>query len=165
MSQLFFILIILSGIFALIQIFKIDDKFARVINGIFAVAIGVSFIPIPEIAIDGYYLFAIGCLVVVLYPFSDNSLNVKKQVIIAGMGFIQFMTMIFFLGKYPGTEMAFMASGITIIAYFYVVSKEIRLYKNEIGFLTVLMVDALIKVGTIVLSYTNTEAEATALLF
>lgn len=165
MSQIFVILIILSGVFALVQIFKVDDKFARVINGIFAVAIGVSFIPVPEIAIDGYYLFAIGCLVVVLYPFSDNSFDLKKQVIIGGMGFIQFMTMIFFLGKYPGTDMAFMASSLTIVAYLYIVAKEIRLYKNEIGFLTVLMVDALIKLGTVLLSYGITEEAATALRF
>lgn len=151
MSELFIILMILAGIFALIQAIRIKDTFARIINAVMAVSVGVSVIPIPQVAIDGHYLYVIGCLLVVLYAFSDSSFNNQKKAILIGMGAIQLASHLFWLMQFPGVGVFSWASILTVLAYIFVVTKEIRAYNFEIGFLTVLMVDALIK-SMIVLS-------------
>lgn len=145
MTNLFISLIISAGIFAFIQIFRIKDTFARVINGILAASIGVSFIPVPEIAIDGYYLFAIGCLLVILYAFSDSDFTSLKKGILISMGGIQLLGMAFLLGKYPHVDLIFLGGFGTIGIYIFAVTKKIKLFFNEIGFMTVLMIDAFIK--------------------
>lgn len=145
MAVLFLILIVLSGLFALIQVFRIKDTFARVINGVFAVAIGVSFIPVPQVAIDGYYLFVIACLLVVLYPFQDSSFSQQKRLFIASMGGIQMIATVFFVAQWPYVDFVFAVGLITVFIYIFLVSRDIQTYKEEIGFLTVLMVDGLIK--------------------
>jgi hypothetical protein len=148
---LFIILIILAAIFALIQAFRVKDKFARIINVVVSVAIGVSLIPVKAIAIDGSYLFLIGCLLVMLFAFSDNSFgNLKKSVLIT-IGGIQLVSHLFWLQQWPGMEYLLWSCFISVALYIFVVTKEIREYQIEIGFLTVLMVDALIK-GMMVLS-------------
>jgi hypothetical protein len=148
----FLVLILLAGIFSLVHIFKAKDKFAKVINGTFVAAIGVSFIPIPQIAIDGYYLFAIGCVLVILYAFSDGSFTIQKKGLLIGSGLAQLTGIVFFLGKYPYTNIAYLLGLVTIVSFSVFVLKNIRNYANEIGFLAVLMADALIKVSMILLA-------------
>lgn len=151
MSELFIILMILAGVFALVQAIRIKDTFARIINAVMAVSVGVSIIPIAQVAIDGHYLYVIGCLLVVLYAFSDSSFTIQKKIILIGMGLIQMTSHLFWLMQFPGVAILSWASILSVFAYIFVVTKEIREYQIEIGFLTVLMVDALIK-SVIVLS-------------
>lgn len=150
--MVFLVLILLAGVFALISIFRVKDTFARIINGTFVVAIGVSFVTIKEIAIDGYYLFLIGCVLVILYAFSDSSFSNQKKGIIIAMGAAQLVGMVFYLGSFPHTDIAYLAGIVTIICFSVVVSRNIRNYSNEIGFLAVLMADAIIKVSMILLA-------------
>lgn len=145
MRELFIILIILAGLFALIQVFRVKDTFSRVINGVFAVALGVTMIPVPAVAIDGYYLFLIGCLLVILYTFSDNSFGTVKKSLLIVMAGIQLFATLFWLQQWPGADILSLACLITVGIYVFVITKEIRTYQIEIGFLTVLMVDGLIK--------------------
>lgn len=145
MGELFIILIVLAGSFALIQAIRVKDTFARVINVIFTVAIALTFVPIKELSAARYSIFILGCLTVILYAFSDSSFSATKKAILSTMGGIQLFAMLFFAMKWPGTEVLFYCSILTVITYIFVVSKEIREYQTEIGFLTVLLVDALIK--------------------
>ena len=146
MGELFIILIVLAGGFALVQAVKIKDSFARSINLIFAVSIRLTFVPITQLSAARFSLFIIGCLTVVLYAFSDGTFSTLKKTTLAGMGAIQLGAMLFFAMNWPGTALWFYACTLTVIAYIFLVTKNIRAYQIEIGFLTVLMVDALIKV-------------------
>lgn len=145
MTELFLILIILAAVFAIIQVFRVKDTFARIINGVLGVAIGVSLIPIPQVAIDGYYLFIIGCLLVILYAFQDSSFTNLKKGLLVGMGALQMIAMIFFIMRWPYVAEIFLSCLLTVFAYLFIVSRDLSSFKNEIGFLTVLMVDGLIK--------------------
>jgi hypothetical protein len=101
--MIYLVLILLSGVFSLIHIFKAKDKFAKVINATFVASIGVSFIPQPQVAIDGYYLFAIGCIMVVLYAFSDGNFSNNKKIVLIGSGLAQMIGTLFFVGRFPHT--------------------------------------------------------------
>ena len=150
--MIYLVLILLAGVFSLVHIFKAKDRFAKIINAAFVVAIGVSFVPIPEIAIDGYYLFAIASIMVVLYAFSDSSFSNSKKGVLIGSGLAQMTGTLFFVGRLPHTDLAYMAGIITIILFFAVVSRQIKDYANEIGFMAVLMADAIIKVSMILMA-------------
>ena len=145
MGQLFIILIVLAGGFALLQAIRIKDTFARTINLIFAVSIALTFVPITALAAARYSIFILGCLCVVLYAFSDGNFSTMKKTILIGMGGLQLAAMLFFAMRWPGTDILFYSTVLTVIAYIFIVTKDIREYQIEIGFLTVLMVDALIK--------------------
>ena len=145
MGQLFIILIVLAGGFALVQAIRIKDTFARVINLIFAVSIGLTFVPITELSAARYSIFILGCLTVILYAFSDSNFSLQKKVTLIGTGSIQLAAMLFFALQWPGTEILFYACTLTVIAYIFIITRDIQEYQIEIGFLTVLMVDALIK--------------------
>jgi hypothetical protein len=153
--MIYLVLILLSGVFSLIHIFKAKDKFAKVINATFVASIGVSFIPQPQVAIDGYYLFAIGCIMVVLYAFSDGNFSNNKKIVLIGSGLAQMIGTLFFVGRFPHTDIAYLAGIITIIFFVGFVSRKIKDYANEIGFMAVLMADALIKVSLILFSTGN----------
>ena len=140
---------VLAGIFALIQAIRVKDTFARVINIVLVVSIAVSMIPQPQVAVDGYYLYIIGCLLVILYAFSDSSFSNVKKTMLIGMGAIQMTSHLFWVEQWPGTVYMFWLSVLSVISYIFIITREIREYQIEIGFLTVLMVDALIKTAIV----------------
>lgn len=148
----FIIIIVAAGLFGLIQIFKIKDKFAKVINLLYAIAIGVSLIPLPQIAIDGFYLFGITHLVVLFYVFHNEEFANEKKAIISTMAVIQLLATLFWLMQYPYANLIFLMGAITLITFIFITVKRIQDYKNEIGFLTVLAADGLIKCATVFLS-------------
>ena len=86
-----------------------------------------------------------GCLLVILYAFSDSSFGTNKKTILITIGSIELTAHLFWLQQWPGVEIIFWACLISVGLYIFVVTKKIREYQIEIGFLTVLMVDALIK--------------------
>jgi len=148
----FIIIIVAAGLFGLLQIFKIKDKFAKVINLLYAIAIGVSLIPMPQIAIDGFYLFGLTHLVVLFYVFHNEEFSNEKKGLISMMALIQLSATIFWLMNYPYQTIVFLLGTVTLAAFIFIVVRRIQDYKNEIGFLTVLAADGLIKVGTILLA-------------
>jgi hypothetical protein len=155
--MVFLIIILLAGFFALTQIFKSKDKFAKVINGVYAAGIAISFVPVPQIAIDGYYLFAIGNLMVILYAFSDDGFSKSKQAILIIMGAIQLLASVFVLNSYPFEWLVSLMGIITLGCYVFILTKDIKNYKNEIGFLSVLAADAFIKVAVVMSSLYQVE--------
>lgn len=152
----FIIIIVAAGLFGLLQIFKIKDKFAKVINLMYAIAIGVSLVPIPQIAIDGFYLFGLTHLAVLFYVFHNEGFSNEKKGLMSMMALIQLAATLFWLMNYPYQQIVFLLGLITLAAFIFIVAKRIQDYKNEVGFLTVLAADGLIKAGTILISLSST---------
>lgn len=155
MALLFILLIGLAALFSLVQAIRIKDKFSRIINVIMVIAVGVSLVPNPHIAIDGYYLYMIACLLVILYSFNDSSFDWIKRSILIVMGIIPLLATLFWLQKWPYTQEIWYLCIIPVLSYIFIITREIRSYQIEIGFLTVLMVDALIKT---VIVFSSTES-------
>ena len=83
------------------------------------------------------------------------SFSPTKKGVLIGSGGAQLLGVLFFLGQYPYVQIAYLAGLITIGLFFFVVSKNIKNYANEIGFLAVLMADAVIKVTATLIAYAS----------
>jgi len=157
------IIIILAGVFGLIYLFKITNNFARIITGLMVVAIAISFVRVPEIAIDGYYLFAITQLLIIIYAFSYEDFSTNKKITVATIAFLGLASIVLLLGAPEGIraygdfylrllEFSGLVAGVIIGLYIYVLIKDIKSYKEEIGFLTILSADALIRFALYILA-------------
>ena len=141
------LLIVLAGIFCLVQIFRIKNVFAKIISGFFVLAIGLNFVPIPEVSVDSYYIFGFSCMLVIFYGFITEDLTIEKRAVISTTGIIQLLgPLTIFLKLDLGTiQLAYGLSFISIGLLIFAFWRDIRQYKNEIGFLAVLFADAVTK--------------------
>ena len=151
-------IILISGVFALLQIFKIKDRFAQAIHGLFVVSIGLSFVEVPAVRMDAFYLFGMTTIAVIVYAIHNSEFELKKRIIIATMGFIQLVGTVFILSQWPYIPFVSMLGLITIGSFIYILTKELQSYKTEIGFLVVLVGDATVKILVVVTSLLGSEA-------
>lgn len=143
------IIIILAGAFAVLQIFKIKDRFAQVIHGLYALSFGLSFINSAAIRLDSFYLFGITHVIVIVYLIHNSEFANQKRILIGTMAVIQLLSTLFILSQWPYVPFIICLGVVTIGAFIYAVTKDIKSYKNEIGFMVVLLADALVKLITI----------------
>ena len=139
------IIVILSGVFGLIYGFKLTNKFARIINWVMVISIALSFVPSATVKIDGYYLFALMHLLVFVYSFSYEDFTHQKKILIAGITLFSLAPVIAVLGNLSQaiclTCELFSVVGLGM--YIYILIKDIKSYKEEIGFLTMLAANCL----------------------
>ena len=142
------VLMVLAGLFCLIQIFRITQTFARVISGFFVLAIGLSFVPVLQVSVDSYYIFGFSCMLVIFYGLTVEDLSIEKRAVITTVGVVELVGPITIFMKFsPETiQLAYGLSLISIGALIFAFTRDIRQYKNEIGFLAVLFADAVVKV-------------------
>lgn len=147
------IIIILAGAFALLQIFKIKDRFAQVINGLYALSFGLSFINSPAVRLDSFYLFGITHILVIIYLIHNNEFKNQKKFVIGVMAGIQLLSTLFILSRWPFAIEVIFLGIITIVAFLFALTRDIKSYKNEIGFMVVLAADAIVKLISILPSF------------
>jgi hypothetical protein len=132
------VLLIVSALFALFHLLKIDDKFAKVITAIIAISAGANLAPSALIQQDGFYLFGLTHLLIFFYVFHNEEFELKKRVIIFGMALIQTVAILFMFGGWMHIEIPLIAGIITFLLFTYTLITDIKGYKNELGFLAIL---------------------------
>ena len=137
------IIIILSGLFGLIYGFKLTNKFARVINWVMVAAIAISFVPSVPVKIDGYYLFALTHLLVIVYAFSNEDFTLQKKIFLTTIAVLSVAPILFFLGSIEGLIFVSLLSIVAIVSYVYILMKDVQSYKEEIGFITMLVANSI----------------------
>ena len=139
------IIVIVSGIFGLIYGFKLTNKFARIINWVMVISIALSFVPNANVKIDGYYLFALMHLLVFVYSFSYENFTQQKKILLAGITLFSIAPVVAVLANLSQaivlTSELFSVLGLGM--YIYILIKHIKSYKEEIGFLTMLVANCL----------------------
>ena len=151
------IIIILAGAFALLQIFKIKDRFAQVINGLYALSFGLSFVNSAAIRLDSFYLFGITHVLVIIYIIHNSEFANQKKVVIGTMTVIQLLSTLFILSRWPYALEVIFLGIITIVAFLFAVTRDIKSYKTEIGFMVVLVADAVVKLISVIPYFTNSS--------
>jgi hypothetical protein len=142
--QALLILIVMAGVFGLVYPFYIKNKFARAVSWTFCAAVGLSLIPIPEISFDGYYLFIISYVLVIIYAFSQEDFSTPKKGLLATLGGLGLLPLLLFISGRPATvEWAVCNLAITGICIF-ILAKERRSYKQEFGFLVIIAANAVV---------------------
>ena len=149
------IIIILAGAFAVLQIFKIKDRFAQVIHGLYALSFGLSFVDSAAIRLDSFYLFGITHVIVIIYLIHNSEFLNHKKAIIGIMVVIQLLSTLFILSRWPYALEVIFLGIITIVAFLFAVTRDIKSYKNEIGFMVVLVADAIVKLISVMPYFTT----------
>lgn len=133
------IFMVLGALFAFFHVLKIKKPYSRLITWTCIGAVAVMMISVSEIAIDGYYLFAIVQLGIVMYAFSDDQFSTLKKIVLVTSAVCTFVPMILFLGKFSMfNEIALLSGLIQISVFVYALTKIVKELKEEIGFLVVL---------------------------
>lgn len=138
-----FTLIILSGLFGLIYGFKLTNKFARVINWVMVAAIAISFVPNANVKIDGFYLFALTHLLIIVYAVSYEEFSQQKKILLIAMAVLSVAPILFFLGSIEGITFVSLLAILGIGTYAYILLKDIQSYKEEIGFITMVTANSI----------------------
>jgi len=139
--MIFNTLMILSGIFGLYQLTRITNNFARIILAGQIIAIGLTFIPIPSVRSTGFVLFLLLALAAIIYGLTN-----KKSLTLIITAPI-FLALLFESNNWPFTGLLAWIMVLPIVAYVFIILKDLKRYKNELGFLTILVANAIIKLS------------------
>ena len=133
------IIMVLGALFGFLHAFKIKGTYTRVITWASIVAIGVMMISKIEIAIDGFYLFTIVQIGIIIYTFSDDTFSQLKKTLLVVSAAATLLPMILFLGLNPFFNLAALLCGLIQLSIFvYALIKIVKELKEEMGFLIML---------------------------
>ncbi|MEO9532799.1 MAG: hypothetical protein ABJG68_17395 [Crocinitomicaceae bacterium] len=134
----FIIILVTSALFALVQIFKTKNIFARVLNAVFAISIGLCIVKNPVIAIDGYYLLGMAGLLTIFYVIHNEEFALQKRIILGVMALIHLLAIGAFVMHWPSKMYFFLLGIVPLLLFLYTLIKDVKSYKDEIGFMTVM---------------------------
>lgn len=141
------VIMILGALFGFLYALRVKESYARIINWTMVVAVGVTFVQIPQVVIDGYYLFALTQVGVIVYALSRSDFSTTKKGVIGLTGLLSVLPMAFFLQISPYfAEVALITGVLQLGVFIYALKTDIQSYKEEMGFMTVLAADALVRV-------------------
>jgi hypothetical protein len=139
------IFMVLGALFGFFHVLKMKGIYSRVISWASIVAIAVMMIQKSEIAIDGYYLFTITQIGIIIYAFSDDTFSPLKKIVLVVSAVTTFIPMALFLGLSPYFNVAALLCGLIQLSVFtYALIKIVKELKEEMGFLVMLSVFAMI---------------------
>ncbi|MFT7592602.1 MAG: hypothetical protein ACI9UJ_002541 [bacterium] len=133
------ILIGLSALIALIHLFRMNDTFAKIIVVGLVLSISLSFIPSTETKTTGFFLYILTTLAAIVYGLVKKEIIPKNRIVIQLICipvFISYLTALFHWRWEPSVLF------ISVFSFVLMLTSNLKSYKNEIAFLTVLAVEA-----------------------
>lgn len=149
--------IIAAGIFGLIQYFRNDDQFVRLILGGQLIAITLTLIPIHNFASAGFLLFALTVFMTIIYALTKHPIIKGKKLLIILMAVPILFINIYTIQRLPNAGILGLIMIIPVLAYLIVLVTNLKKYKSEIGFLTILAVDAGIRLAMAIEIFLNAQ--------
>jgi len=138
------ILIGLAALFGVFQFFRTADIFARTILGGQIVAIGLTFVPNKIIVTIGFLLFMLTLILAVIYGVKKRDFTIRKRILIIVPSAFLFIRFYLAIQHHPGVGLFSLLMVIPIAAYIIAMTTGFKKYRNELGFLTIIAVDAII---------------------
>lgn len=147
------IIISLAALFGLIQLNRMSNSFAKVIVIAQGLAILISLITTTLTKTIGFYLFGLMLLVSIFYVLIEKKEFTQKvlMLLIAIPVFISFVFKIF---HWPFASVFSLMMLIPIISYLILITRKVNI-KNEIGFLTIILTEAVIGFSFAILFWLN----------
>lgn len=87
---------------------------------------------------DAFYLFGFSHLAIFFYVFHNEEFALKKKLILAAMSLLQLISITFLMMHWPHIGLVLLLGSGTIILFIIALLTDIKSYKNEIGFMTIL---------------------------
>ena len=139
------ILIGLAALFGIFQFFRATDNFARTILGGQIVAIGLTFVPNMTIVTVGFLLFMLTLILTIIYGAKKKDFTTLKRALIIVPSAFLFVRYYLAIQHHPFVGLLSLLMIIPIVACLIAIVTDFKSYKNELGFLTIIAVDATIK--------------------
>jgi hypothetical protein len=140
-------IMIIAGVFGLIQYFMNQDQFVRLILGGQLIAITLTFIPIHNFANAGFLLFALTVFLAIIYALTKHPIVKGKKLLISLMAVPILFLNIYTIQRLPNAGILGLIMIISVLAYLIILVTNLKKYKSEIGFLTIMAADAGIRLA------------------
>ena len=138
------------------------DKFAKVFAKVIVIgqviAIGLTFFREPfnygqTIHTIGLALFTLCALIAIVYCLTIRDIGSKKRMLLLFTTIPVFVGLLFEANHWPGAAVIALTMVIPIIAYLFLVLTNRKQYKNELGFLTIIVADGIVRLSILVESW------------
>ena len=137
------ILMGLGALFGLFNIVRTREKWSSIITGVYVLCIAANFVDSAILKKDAYYLFTLMAVVTSIYAFSIPDFSKEKRYYITAIAILSTLPNFFLLAgissSFPG-----LIAIVPIGLVFYLIYSKREEYKNELGFIVILGVNALI---------------------
>ena len=145
----FKILIGLAAVFALLQLIRIEDKYAKWLTVGMAISISLTLLPFAPLIRDGAISYVLVLFLSILYVFAptESDSTLEKKSLMTLVFVIPMLAMLLELNGMAGVGEIRYVCSISVIAYLYGVLRSPASYKNEIGMLTIPATDAFIRLS------------------
>lgn len=133
----------LGVIFGIYQLFRTVDLFSLVILGSQIIGIASTFITTQPFKMMGSWVFLLSLVLAIVYALTKTDSKTSKRILIGfAAGLVLF---IHFVPFYHRNDLRILGLGMVIpsVAYIIFLAKDYKSYKNELGFLTIIMLDGL----------------------
>jgi uncharacterized membrane protein len=141
--MIFKTLIALAGTFGLTQLLRKINSFAKTIIVIQLIAILLTFIPSSPFVLIGWIVFIIAIFLAIIYSFKNDKSG--KRLIINLICLPVFFANLFTLQHWPFASVFSLSCMICLIAFISKPLTQSKKYKAEIGFLTIIVIDGLVR--------------------
>lgn len=139
------ILIGLASLFGLFRLFLTTDNFAKTILIGQIIAIGLTLPDDRTAATIGLLLFMLTLMLAIIYGLTKKNFKIRKRILIIVPTVLVFVMHFFQLQHYPGAGLLGLTMALPIITNIILTTTDIKNYKNELGFLTIITVDATVE--------------------
>ena len=135
-----------AAVFTLFRAILIKDKWSRILNLAFVLSVVLLLLPYRPTKIDGVNLFIICCGGVLLYAFSNSNFDSAKKWTLAYFSFTSGIAfMLLRSGPNNWVELLNYTGILNFALFGYIIISKRDKYMREIGFLTVLTTEAMIR--------------------
>jgi hypothetical protein len=143
------IIISLAGLFSIFQLFRGINNFAKSITIAFITSIALSWLPYSIFKTIGFFLFGLALLTSIVYAAKENK-SLSKRALMLLIIIPVFIRLPFMIMNWPFAFQLSLAMLIPILAYLVLIIKTYNV-KHEIGFLTIIVTDAVFGFSRILL--------------
>lgn len=143
--MIYYVLIGLAGLYALYASFGIQKLSARIITLTQVIAIAMTLTGIVSLFKAGMYLYDFSLLLIILYGLFTKDLSKAKRSALAIPVVLIFLVHSFRIFHLPGAAWLSLSMIIPMIVFALILIRKRTEYKNEIGFIVVILTDACIK--------------------
>jgi len=150
MSQ---IVISIAALFGLFQIFRITDAFSKTIILAQVLAIAIALFPSHIAKTIGFSLFGITILTSAVYVLT-RKIEARTKRLMLLITIPVFISFVFKINHWPYAYELSLLMLVPIVAYLVLITRKTSV-KNEIGFLTIIVTEALLHFSVIIAYWFN----------
>lgn len=144
----------MAAVFALVRIFRIEEKYAKWITIALIIAVALTLLPFGPVAYDGFYTYILILFICLIYTFTPvlAEPSDQKRIVLSVIFGIPLIAMVLEMNRLPGVVEMGYATILSLGAYLYAVIKTPKQYQNEIGMMTIPAMDAFIRLSILLSS-------------